>query len=209
MGHVGSVLFYEARYADAEKMLRQALDIEDRIWGEDPPETLKTLTAELHNYGPENPDTLSSRTDLAETLIREGRYSEAERLAGESLEIQRRTLGPRHPDMLDSLQQLATAMAFNHHYAEASKLFRDAIDKGNNFTGQGKPWTAWFHFACMAAITKHSDDALQYLAKAINRGFKNADRLLTDEDLKNLHGNPRFQQLVAELKANAPSVQAK
>ena len=44
MGHVGSVLFYEARYADAEKVLRQALDIENRIWGEDHPETLKALT---------------------------------------------------------------------------------------------------------------------------------------------------------------------
>ena len=64
-------------------------------------------------------------------------------------------------------------------------------------------------FACMAAITKHSEDALQYLEKAINGGFKDANRLLTDEDLKKLRGNPRFQQLVTELKANASSIQAK
>lgn len=107
------------------------------------------------------------------------------------------------------MQQLGTAMAFNHHYAEATKLFRDVIDKGGNFKGQGKPWTAWFRFACMAATTKHSDDAIEYLKEAINLGFHSADRLSTDDDLKNLRGNPQFQLLVAELKKSISNDQAK
>ena len=100
-------------------------------------------------------------------------------------------------------------MAYRHYYAQASKLFRDVIEDGSNSTAQGNRWTAWLRFARMAATAKHPDDALQYLREAISRGFGNADDLLVDEDLKNLRGNPDFQQLVAELKAKASSVQAK
>jgi hypothetical protein len=46
----------------------------------------------------------------------------------------------------------------------------------------------------------HSDDALQYLREALNRGYKDADALMADANLKNLHPNPHFQELVAELK---------
>jgi hypothetical protein len=100
-------------------------------------------------------------------------------------------------------------MAFSDQYAEASKLFRDVIEEGNNSTTQGNRWSAWYRFACMAAEAKHPDDALQYLKEAIKRGFKNADGLLVDENLKNLRGNADFQQLVAELKVKASSLQAK
>ena len=52
----------------------------------------------------------------------------------------------------------------------------------------------------MAVAANHPDDALQYLREAINRGYKDADGLMADDDLKNLRPNPKFQQLVAELK---------
>ena len=53
----------------------------------------------------------------------------------------------------------------------------------------------------------HADDALQYLREAINRGYKDADGLTTDDDLKKLRPNPKFQQLVAELKRAPARVQ--
>jgi serine/threonine protein kinase/tetratricopeptide (TPR) repeat protein len=233
MINLGSILSNEGHLVEAEKLIRDGVAVLSRIVGREHALTLtgqlnlaqvlfreghihdaerlqrETMAAEIRAYGPESPDTLSSRADLAETLIREGRYSEAERLARETFAIQRRTLGPQHPDTLGTLQQLTTAMAFNRHYTEASQLFRDVIDKGANHSGQGKPWTAWFRFASMAATTKHSDDAIQYLKEAIRLGFHNPERLLSDEDLKNLRSNPNFQELVVELKTKASSVQAK
>ena len=185
------VLFKEGHVRDAERIQRE------------------TLATELRVHGPENPDTLTTETDLAETLLRERRYTEAETLARETFAIQRRTLGSQHPDTLETLQQLGTAMAFSDQYAEASKLFRDVIENGNSSTVQGNRWSAWYRFARMAAATKHPDDALQYLREAIGRGFKNADDLLVDEDLKSLRGNADFQQLVAEIKAKSSSVRAK
>jgi hypothetical protein len=60
----------------------------------------------------------------------------------------------------------------------------------------------------VAETANRPDDALQYLQEAVNRGYKNADGLMADDDLKKLHSNPRFQQLVAELKHPPPKVQA-
>jgi hypothetical protein len=88
----------------------------------------------------------------------------------------------------------------------ASALFRDAITKQDNSTKQGDAFSIWYSFACVAAAADHPDDALQYLQEAVNRGYKNADGLMADPDLKTLRPNPKFQQLVAELKS--PSVRA-
>ena len=95
----------------------------------------------------------------------------------------------------------------SHRYAEASKLFRDVIEKQDNSKGQGDRFKVWYSFACVAMAANHPDDALQYLREAINRGYKDADGLMADNDLKNLRPNPKFQQLVAELKPPSTRIQ--
>jgi alpha/beta hydrolase family protein len=52
----------------------------------------------------------------------------------------------------------------------------------------------------VAAAADRSDDALQYLQEAVNRGYKDSNGLMADDDLKILRANPKFQQIVAELK---------
>jgi eukaryotic-like serine/threonine-protein kinase len=74
------------------------------------------------------------------------------------------------------------------------------IEKQDNSKGQGDPFSVWYSFACVAVAANRPDDALQYLQDAINRGYKDAVGLMADDDLKNLRPNPKFQQLVAELK---------
>jgi hypothetical protein len=161
--------------------------------------------------GPEHPGTLEAHTNLSRTLIREDRYAEAENNAREAFEALARTMGPQHPYTLGALQQLGTAMAHDHRYLEASKLFHDVIEKQDNSKGQGDRFSVWYSFACVAVAANHPDDALavaanhpddarQYLREALNLGFKDADGLMADANLKNLHPNPKFQQLVAELK---------
>jgi hypothetical protein len=112
-----------------------------------------------------------------------------------------RTLGLQHPDTVDSLRQLGTAMAYDHQYAEAAKLFHDAIDKTDNLGGQETPWSVWYSFACVAAAANRPDEAMQYLREAVNRGYKDADALLADDDLKSLRQNAHFQEIVAGLKS--------
>ena len=106
------------------------------------------------------------------------------------------------------MRQLGIAMASSHRYPEASKLFHDAIDNEGNSAGQGNRWTIWYYFACVATAANDSNNAVQYLQEAVNRGYKDANGLMADDDLKNLHPNPKFQQLVAALKQPPTKLQA-
>jgi tetratricopeptide (TPR) repeat protein len=224
MFNLAGVLTTEGRYADAEKLGREALAIQVRVLGPENPYTLmskanlaevlleeghvqeaeklqrETLETMARTLGPEHPGTLQAHTHLATTLIREGRYAEAENNAREAFEALARTMGPQHPYTLGALQQLGAAMAHDHRYPEARKLFRDVIEKQDNSKGQGNRFSVWYSFACVAEAANHPDDALQYLREALNRGYKDADALMADNSLKNLHPNPKFQELIAELK---------
>jgi eukaryotic-like serine/threonine-protein kinase len=225
------VLTAEGHLADAEKLARVALAIQVRILGPEHPHTLlskcvladllfkeghvheaetlqrEALAAQIRVLGPNNADTLASQNSLAGMLITEGQYAEAEKIARDTYEVRLRSLGPQDPDTLNSLQLLGTALAHSHRYAEASALFRDAIEKNSNSGGQGNRWPVWYSFACVAVAADHTDDALQYLHEAINRGYKDADGLTSDEHLKKLHSNPHFQELVAELKRSPTKLQ--
>jgi serine/threonine protein kinase len=225
MENLADLLTREGRPVDAEKLSREALAIRLRVHGPEHPDTLvskinlseelfregniheaeklqrETLATQIRVLGPEDPNSLNCRNSLARTLTREEHYAEAEKISREAYDIELRTLGPQHPDTLDSLRELGKAMAYEHRYAEASKLFRNAIDKQGNGARREDPWWVWYDFACVAETANRPDDALRYLQEAINLGYKNADGLMADDDLKQLRPNPKFQQLVAGLKA--------
>ncbi len=233
LGSLANMFADEKHFPQAEKLLRQALAIHLRTLGPDHPRTLivelnltrvlrsegqlheaekmqrQILATEIRAHGPEYPDTLLAQSELAKTLFMERRYAESEKLAREAFDIQLGKFGPRHRDVVDTLQRLGMAMALNHHYAQAKLLFTDVIDKRRNSQGSANPWYVWYAFACSATAANQPDDALRYLQEAVNQGLDDADGLTTDDDLKSLRSNPRFQQLIAELKTKASSVQAK
>ena len=231
MDRLADLLSTEGRLADAEKLTREELAIRSRTLGPEHTRTLvakinlsdelfkeghilaaeksqrEVLETQIRIRGPENVDSLIFDTYLARTLNKEGRFTEAEKLARETYESQRRNSGAQHPDTLDTLRELGKAMAYSHRYHEASKLFQDEIENGRNSTKQGNRWSLWYAFACVAAAARQTDDALQYLHEAINRGYTNADGLIADDDLKSLRRDSRFQQLVATLRRPSASLQ--
>src|ERR1035438_8552798 len=76
MNCLATALDDEGRYAEAEKLYRETLDIQRRV------------------LGTEHPDTLRSMNNLAIVLNHQRRFTEAEKLHRETLDIQRRILGP-------------------------------------------------------------------------------------------------------------------
>jgi serine/threonine protein kinase/tetratricopeptide (TPR) repeat protein len=224
MFNLAGLLSEEGHQADAEKLARETLAIQLRTLGPENPYTLmnksnladvlldeghvreaeklhqEVLETMVRTLGPEHPSALRARSNLAATLIAEGRYPEAENNAREAFEGLNRTMGSQHPYTLGALQQLGTAMAHNHRYPEATKLFRNLIERQDDSKGQGDRFSVWYSFACVAVAGNHSDDALYYLREALNRGYKDADALMADRNLKNLHSNPKFQTLISDLK---------
>jgi hypothetical protein len=63
------------------------------------------------------------------------------------------------------------------------------IGKQSDSSEISNRWSVWYAFACVAETAKHSDEALQYLHKAINLGYIDCDGLMADEDLKELRPN--------------------
>jgi serine/threonine protein kinase len=227
MDALASLLFREGHLVEADKLYRDALVIRLRTLGPEHSETLmsqdnlagvlskeghlheaeklrrETLATEIRLFGLENPQTLITQSNIAETLIEEGHIAEAEKIARATFESEIVKLGPLNPYTLFTLQQVGIAMARTHRYAEASKLFQDTIEKQNNSKTQGNTFTVWYEFACVAAAADLPDDALKYLQEAVSHGFKDADGLVDDDDLKSLRTQPKFQQLVAALKRPA------
>ena len=82
----------------------------------------QTLAARERVLGPDHPDTLHSRNNLAIAYQDAGRTDEAITLHEQTLAARERVLGPDHPDTLASRNNLAIAYQAAGRTGEARKL---------------------------------------------------------------------------------------
>lgn len=73
--------------------------------------------------GPEHPDLLTSMASLASTFWNQGRWTEAEQLFIQVIEIRKTVLEPKHPNMLTSMANLASTFWNQGQWTEAEQLF--------------------------------------------------------------------------------------
>ena len=197
MDNLAETLADEGQYADAEKVQRKVLDIERRV------------------RGPEHPYTLFSMNNLAFSLQHEGHYAEAEKLYRDTLDLRRRILGPEHPQTLGSMVGLASVLSYEGHYVEAEKLLRETLDIQRRVLGPEHPGTAYstYILACIAARRGQRNEALSLLREAVDHGLAPppwaALDIEKDPDLQSLHGDPRFDGLVAHAKKRAAAAAKK
>jgi adenylate cyclase len=55
-----------------------------------------------------------------------------------------------------------------------------------------------YNLACFHSVAGHIDAALDLMKRAIELGFLHREWYMTDSDLANIRGNPRFKQIMAE-----------
>lgn len=101
---------WQGRYKEAEELLQQAIEPQQRTFGE------------------EHPDTLKFKTYLAKTWRKQGRQVEAEALQARILELQKKVLGPEHPDSMLSMAKLADNWHEQGRFAEAAALQSKALE---------------------------------------------------------------------------------
>jgi serine/threonine-protein kinase len=95
------------RFADAEQMLRRALDLR------------------RSHLGDSHLDVAATLNNLSNVLVQTDRGAEALQLSREALAIQQRALGPKHPDVALALAKVATRTS---DIAAAESLYRAARD---------------------------------------------------------------------------------
>ena len=223
--HLGYLLRGEGRGAEAEKLDRETWTIRARTLGQEDSRTLwsessvardlllqgdlaeaerleREAAAGLRRVtGAANTDTVDAQTGLAEILNRESRWAEAEPLARESLAQAPHSKNPLAT--ADAMRALGISLAHRNRYAEADKLFRELLEQNNDSDFRS---SMWYSYACTAVAAQDTDSALRYLHEATSAGYRDLDRLSLDADLQGMRGNPKFQQLVADLKAPSASV---
>jgi len=224
--NLGLVLINMGDLAEGEKVSRAELQIDQSTLGPDHPQTLDAmnnlavaisdqgrkadaekiertmLTIQMRVYGPEHPDTLRTMDNLGSDISDQGRYEEGEKIQSEALAIERRVLGPEHPLTLDNMGNLVNTYAEEHRYAEAEKLEEQTIEISRRVYGVDNPATSMnvYNMACIKAEEGRRDEALTLLRQSLNHGMapQTALGIADDEDLKSLHGDPRFDAIVSE-----------
>lgn len=228
MIHLGSVYHDEGKFAQAETLDTEALEIEKRMLGPESPETLMSMNNLAIVYmregkfaqaealdsqileirkrvlGQEHPYTVGSMNNLSLVYMREGKYSQAEALEIQTLEIRKRVLGPEHPYTLQSMTNLANDYLYEGKYPEAEALYRQTWEIQKRVLGPEHPDTAatLYDLACVAARRGDKDQAIALLGQTVDHGLDPRGDLgiENDTDLKSLHGDPRFDALVAHAK---------
>jgi tetratricopeptide (TPR) repeat protein len=154
------------QYDLAEPLMRQGLDLQRRLYGNEHPgvatslNNLATLLHEKGDYaaaeplyrealalrhkmlGDEHPHVATSMTTLGWILYLKGDYAAAEPLYREALAMRRKLLGEDHPDVATSLNNLAMLLNATGDRAEAEQLYREALALRRRLLGDEHPRVA-------------------------------------------------------------------
>jgi phospholipase/carboxylesterase len=66
-----------------------------------------------------------------------------------------------------------------------------------------------YNMACMHCLLGHKDKAYEWLEKAIDAGYDDADHLSSDDDFKTIRGEDRFRDIVKKLREGSKKAPAK
>jgi CHAT domain-containing protein len=90
-------------------------------------------------FGEEHPRVAISIYNLANVYESQGRYTEAESLLRQALEMNQRLLGEQHPIIATNLNQLANVYESQGRYTEAESLIRQALELRKRLFGEEHP----------------------------------------------------------------------
>jgi CHAT domain-containing protein/tetratricopeptide (TPR) repeat protein len=169
-------LVRQGKYAEAERLFRQALEIRRRVQGEDHPDTATAcdnLASSLTDQGKfaeaerllrqaleirrraldeDSLDTAHSNNELGHLLWLQGKHAEAEPLFQQALRVYRRTLGEDDPRTALAYNNLAHALEGQHKHAEAEPLFKEALEVRRRTLGEDHPDTAASFYSLASAF---------------------------------------------------------
>ncbi len=105
----GGALYQAGRYGEALSFWKKALELGQR------------------EFGPDHPQTAAFLNNLAALYQAQGRYAEAEPLYKRALAIDEKALGLDHPGLATDLNNLADLYRAQGRYAKAEPLFKRSL----------------------------------------------------------------------------------
>jgi tetratricopeptide (TPR) repeat protein len=123
-GELGLWLFYQARYNQAEQLLRRSLSVSEK------------------SYGPEHPEVATDLNNLAQLLQATNRLEEGEPMMRRALAIDEKSYGPEHPDVARDFNNLALLLRATNRLEEAEPMIRRTLAITENSYGPEHPKVA-------------------------------------------------------------------
>jgi tetratricopeptide (TPR) repeat protein len=151
-------------------------------------------------FGASSYPTVDTEAILAGVLDGEGKHVEAEALAKESVASMSHIYARRNT--LNSLydrypsEGLALILAGQGHYRDAQEINRQLLHavEGHAVRDQGE---VWLTLAQEAAVAGRKSESFACLEKAVKYGFAPTGEIVADTALKSLHGDPRYDAIIA------------
>jgi len=190
----GVLLAEKARYAEAATKLREALALQQALYGKANPDVARTLkdlaravadggdlaaaiplmrtaveTQQAVRGSEPHPDTAEAFNDLALLLWRQGDYDGSEKYFNESLAMYRRLLGEKHIYIADGLENLASTLQDKGDLARAEPIYRQALAMYRDLLGDAHPRVAatLHNLASLQYDRGHSEEAIATEREAI------------------------------------------
>lgn len=162
---MASYFGFEGKWSHAERLSLEAYEIQNKLWGEDHPSTLKSMADLASIYknqgrwdeaedlsiqavttlrmvlGEEHPYTLTSMANLALIYTHQGHWDNAKDLSIKVMDIRREVLGAEHPDTLTSMANLASIYRNQGRWDEAKDLGEQVIKIREGVLGAEHPDT--------------------------------------------------------------------
>ncbi|MEM9292208.1 MAG: tetratricopeptide repeat protein [Acidobacteriota bacterium] len=162
----GVLLYYLARFDEAEPLLRRALSISESSYGADHPQVAadlnnlavllrdtnrlseveplfrRALSISESSYGADHPQVAMGLNNLAALLKGTSRLSEAEPLYRRALSISESSYGADHPQVATGLNNLAALLKDTNRLSEAEPLLRRALSISESSYGADHPEVA-------------------------------------------------------------------
>jgi eukaryotic-like serine/threonine-protein kinase len=187
LSHLARVVAAQGRHSEAEKLYQEVIDGKSRVLGKD------------------HASTLYSRGELMLLYADEHRYEEAEKLYRELIETRLRLYGPERLGTLGLMNNMGEVYIRMRRLDDADRLLTKACETVRRLFSDEHGFTSIcaFNLALVAAGHGRQPEALEWLRKAVEEGFQDANEMMRQPYLESLHGHPEFVRLVDQTKKNA------
>jgi tetratricopeptide (TPR) repeat protein len=95
-----------------------------------------------------------------------------------------------NPKFVPAINNLALLTAANKEYDKALTLFSDVL---NYYPDDAE---THYNIACMYSRLDRVDESIEWLKKAIDKGYSNWEIIKTDGDLENIRDTNAYMELV-------------